>query len=52
MTPKRAAADRRVINAAKQIERAAEYGITTGAAAREYDRARAEQARTPQDGAA
>lgn len=40
MTPKTAAAERAVINAAKALERAAGYGINTGEARRQYDRAR------------
>lgn len=49
MSPNRAAAERRVINAAKQIERAAGYGSNTRSANAEYDRARAEQARHRQE---
>lgn len=45
MNAQQAAAERRVIHAAKQIERAAGYGIDSGPAIREYDRARAEQTR-------
>lgn len=49
MTPKRAAAERRVIDAAKQIERAAAYGLSVATAGHQYDRARAEQARARQE---
>jgi hypothetical protein len=45
MTAAQAAADRRVINAAKQIERAATYGVNAGPAVTAYDNARAEQAK-------
>lgn len=44
MSPQHAAAERRVIDAARQIERAAQYGIDTGPAVRRYDQARTEQA--------
>lgn len=42
MTREQAAANRRVINAAKQIERAAQYGANGLTANHEYDEARAE----------
>lgn len=44
MTPEQTAAERRVINAAKNIERAHQYGIPAQRAHAEYDRARREQA--------
>jgi hypothetical protein len=49
MTGEQAAAARRVIDAAKRIERASEYGVWSDSAHREYDAARAEQARTSYD---
>lgn len=44
MTRAQAAIERRVINAAKQIERAAHYGTNANLACQEYDLARAAQA--------
>jgi hypothetical protein len=44
VTAEQAAADRRVINAAKQIERASQYGTNASNARAAYDQARAEQA--------
>jgi hypothetical protein len=43
MSPDLAAADRLVINTARAFERAAQYGINTMPAARDYDTARAKQ---------
>lgn len=48
MTHDQAVIARRVINAAKQIERAAQYGVNALAAAAEYDQARAEQTKAQQ----
>ena len=41
MSPRQAAAARWAITTARALERAVEYGIRTGPAARDYDRARA-----------
>jgi hypothetical protein len=49
---RQAAAERRVIDAAKRFERAGQYGIDAGGARREYDDARDEQARVRQEEAA
>lgn len=43
MTPDQAAAARRVIDAAKRIERAAQYGVYDLAGHAEYDRVRRDQ---------
>lgn len=50
MTRDQAAIERRVINAAKQIERAAQYGTNANQARQEYDRAREDQATARRNG--
>lgn len=45
MSPRLAAAERHVITAARALERAAQYGISTRPAAHLYEQARATQRR-------
>lgn len=52
MTRSQAAADRRVITAARALERASQYGINTAPATRDYQAARRDQAATRRAGAA
>jgi hypothetical protein len=40
MSPRQAAAHRRVIDAARQVERAVQYGVDASPAHRQYDRSR------------
>jgi hypothetical protein len=52
MSETRSAAERRVINAARQIERASQYGASTKGAVAEYEAARADQRTARQEDAA
>ncbi len=44
LSPEQAETERRVFKAAKQLERASQYGIPANAALEEFERARTEQA--------